>query len=196
MMVAPLTENWRTVWRTVAQRRIIWMEAWSAHRLSCAGLRQRRPLDNDIRPVGVFFVLFDTRRAFIMTVTSSQDLLEGYASGERDFAYADLHGDDLWGSELQGVDLEGADLGGADLRRVDLARASLRGANLSHSLLTGASLRGADLRDANLNGAILYGVDLTHARLEGADLAGAVRYDPELSRRRRVESVEEPALVR
>jgi uncharacterized protein YjbI with pentapeptide repeats len=30
-------------------------------------------------------------------------------------------------------------------------------------------------------------VDLTHARLEGADLEGALLYDPELSRRRRVE---------
>jgi uncharacterized protein YjbI with pentapeptide repeats len=145
---------------------------------------------------GRFFVLFDTRRTFIRTVTSSQELLQGYASGERNFAHADLHGDDLWGSELQGADLQGADLGEADLRRADLARTSLRGANLSHALLTGASLRGADLRDANLNGAILYGVDLTHARLEGADLDGAARYDPELSRRRRMEVGEESAPIR
>jgi len=122
-----------------------------------------------------------------MTVTTREELLESYATGVRDFAHAELHGDDLWGSELQGAQLEGADLGEADLRRADLARASLRGADLSHALLTGASLRGADLRDANLSGAILYGVDLTHARLEGADLEGARLYDAELGRRRRVE---------
>ena len=131
------------------------------------------------------------KRAIIDDVSSSQDLLESYAAGVRDFPEADLHGDDLWGSELQGIQLQGADLGEADLRRVDLAHASLRGADLSHALLTGANLRGADLRDANLSGATLYGVDLTHARLEGADLEGALLYDPELGRRRHVEQSEQ-----
>jgi hypothetical protein len=51
--------------RKVARRRIIWLEAEGAQRKLYATARQRRPLDNVLRPVGVFYVLLARKRAII-----------------------------------------------------------------------------------------------------------------------------------
>lgn len=105
---------------------------------------------------------------------TTEELLEAYAAGERDFRranlkYARLTGATLRGASFHGADLTGADLDGADLSSVDFPRAKLHHADLSAARLFSADLNGADLSKAWLSGA-----DLTGAVLRGAHLEGAV----------------------
>src|SRR5262245_57568105 len=51
--------------RKVAPHPIIWLETEGAQRKSCPTARQRRPLDNVLRPVGVFYVLLARKRVII-----------------------------------------------------------------------------------------------------------------------------------
>jgi uncharacterized protein YjbI with pentapeptide repeats len=138
-----------------------------------------------------------------------QELLERYASGERNFGDVDLrgaqldgvilsgvqlrgadlggaslNGANLWGADLTGAQLENASLSGTDLRRARLVGANLRGADLSEALLVSANLRGALLRGTNLRGANLYCAQLSAAEQQVAVGAGARLYDPALSTRR------------
>jgi uncharacterized protein YjbI with pentapeptide repeats len=109
----------------------------------------------------------------------TEELLELYEEGERDF-----QGLDLEESCLNKANLTNADLSDTDLSYVNLSFAILKnaylpstlsGVNLSDADLSGvnlsdADLSGADLRDANLSGADLSGADLSRADLSGADL--------------------------
>jgi uncharacterized protein YjbI with pentapeptide repeats len=118
----------------------------------------------------------------------TQEFLERYQQGERNFAHVDLSGATLSGVNLREVDLTGANLTGANLswsffskatfvgaclRRADMRNAMLTGVNLNQSNLSGVNLSKADLRmaslcDADLNWAILTEADLSNANLSGA----------------------------
>ncbi len=105
-----------------------------------------------------------------------EELLERYATGERDFSEITINGsDELYRANLSGINLskssvgeifmEGSNLSGANLRGTQLGQTCLRDTNLR-----GADLTGADLRHANLNGANLTSANLTDASLQGATM--------------------------
>ena len=120
----------------------------------------------------------------------TQELLNRYRQGERDFAHVDLSGANLSGSNLRQIDLTGADLTGANLtwvafneakltgaclRRADMGNAMLTNSQLSGANLSGANLTKADLRltllqEAELNWAMLTEADLTSADLQHSTL--------------------------
>ena len=111
-------------------------------------------------------------------VMTTEELLERYAAGERDFSGVDLRGVNLSGANLYGVmlydaDLRGANLGGANLNGTKLSSADLRNAdlsntNLSESNLCGAKLVGCNFRGTDLTNAGWCG-DLTNVDLSGAE---------------------------
>lgn len=118
----------------------------------------------------------------------SQELLEKYRQGERDFSHLDLSGANLSGFNLRGADFTGANLTeanlswsflnettfvDANLRRADLQSASLSSSNLNNAVLSGANLTKSDLRLAQLQAADLNWAILPEAELSGANLTGA-----------------------
>ena len=77
---------------------------------------------------------------------SATELLQRYASSERNFAQAGLVGASLDGADLRDVDLEGANLTGATFRGARLERANLTGAiGLLPRQLAGTNLSGAGM---------------------------------------------------
>jgi len=103
-----------------------------------------------------------------MQVTNTNELLEAYSKGKRDFSFSELRGIDLSWVDLKEVNLRDANLREANLERIDLI-----GANLDKANLKEANLRSANLSQANLMIADLIGADLSQANLEGADLRNA-----------------------
>lgn len=112
-------------------------------------------------------------------ILTSDNILNDYAKGERDFGerilvnqpiFSDacLKGIDFYGVNLLGANFENADLEDADFRMATLYRANLKGANLK-----GSSFEGADLRYANLSKATLDGTSLVDAKLDGIKLKSA-----------------------
>jgi uncharacterized protein YjbI with pentapeptide repeats len=106
------------------------------------------------------------------------ELLENYASGERDFTYSDLSGSYLRGSDLSGSYLRGSNLSGSYLRGSNLSGSDLSGSDLSGSYLRGSNLRGSDLRgsdlrNSDLRGSNLSGSDLRNSDLSDSDLSGS-----------------------
>jgi uncharacterized protein YjbI with pentapeptide repeats len=81
-------------------------------------------------------------------VITTEELLNRYRQGERDFSALKLCGLDLSYLNFQGI---------------NLSKSDLRGANLSHTNLTRSVLCNASLLEANLEGANLKGADLTGA---------------------------------
>lgn len=111
-----------------------------------------------------------------------EQLLDQYASGERNFrglnlSYQILGGVDLMRADFSGAKLDHTILEGANLNRVNFSKADLSGANLRRAELIWANLQGANLRGANLRGADLSGADLGGADLTDADLGGAILPD-------------------
>lgn len=114
---------------------------------------------------------------------SAEELLRRYAAGEREFRFAQLHGEELSNVNLSGAWLCETDFGEAALCGADLHGANLNSASFFHTDLNGADLHDAelccvgfheaDLRDANLTGANLEAADLSQACLRGANLTGA-----------------------
>lgn len=139
--------------------------------------------------------------AALLTRLTTDELLRRYATGERNFANANLRcavlaeqnlsQTNLTNAKLNLANLNGTNFSGADLTSADLSDASLSGANLSQTalhrvLLSGANLSKANLRGANLskallNDACLREADLTGANLSFADLRGAVLDEASLS---------------
>jgi hypothetical protein len=99
---------------------------------------------------------------------TTQELIEQYNKGTRDFSGANLSD-----ADLRSANLRYADLRNANLRSADLRYANLSGANLSGADLSDANLAGADLSDANLAGADLRNADLSDANLGYANLGCA-----------------------
>lgn len=102
-----------------------------------------------------------------------QELLDRYATGERDFRSLQLPGIDLSGTTLRDVNLAGATLAQANLRNADLERADLTAAELPAAHLDGAILYRAELKNALLDSATLVGSNLSHANSERADFERA-----------------------
>jgi uncharacterized protein YjbI with pentapeptide repeats len=104
-------------------------------------------------------------------VMTREELLERYATGERDFS---------------GVDLESVDLSNTELRGIIFRRANLRQTNLKDSDLSGywekpnpkicTDFREANCYEANFSGSTIEVVDFSNAVLTGANFSGAVLY--------------------
>jgi uncharacterized protein YjbI with pentapeptide repeats len=119
-------------------------------------------------------------------------ILQRYATGERNFAGAQLAEAPLAQAILAGVnlsqgllsraDLDQADLQGANLKGADLQNAKLKQVCLAWANLESADLRGANLTAANLEHANLCRADLSRAILSGADLRDAELKHTNLSR--------------
>jgi uncharacterized protein YjbI with pentapeptide repeats len=110
-----------------------------------------------------------------------KELLERYASGERDFTGATFERDSIRGDDLVEAKLNGLNLSRANLQRANLQRANLAGADLSGANLEQASLERANLFRADLSGANLKGAHLLDARLLQANLTGALLNVPEIT---------------
>ena len=124
---------------------------------------------------------------------SAEELLERYASGERDFRQANLSGAFLRNAALNDViltdaNLDGADLSGAQFADSQLTFSHFRGANLRGAMLNNADMRATifhdavlsessaafcDLRESELNRANIISANLEEASLNDADLSGA-----------------------
>ena len=113
---------------------------------------------------------------------SAKELLERYASGERDFRGANFSGANLIDAILIGADLSGADFTGANFGGAILIGADLSYANLRDAILIGADLVNANLSRANLVNANLSRANLIDANLSSADLANVNLIDANLGR--------------
>ncbi|MBD1937224.1 pentapeptide repeat-containing protein [Microcoleus sp. FACHB-68] len=107
----------------------------------------------------------------------TEELLQKYASGVRDFTAVNL-----CEANLSRVNLSEANLSQANLSIANLGGANLSGANLSHAKLNVAKLNGANLSGANLNGADLNVANLIRADLSDATLVQAALIRAELIR--------------
>jgi uncharacterized protein YjbI with pentapeptide repeats len=114
----------------------------------------------------------DSNRSEVAAL-SAEELLERYASGERDFRGVSLRGTSLVGADLRECRMSGSDLSNADLTGARFDDAELSGAGFSRTVLCGASLRDADLRGADFGGADLSRADLGGADIRGAEFAGS-----------------------
>jgi len=95
----------------------------------------------------------------LFTQMSASELLERYASGERNFA-----GIRVWGDKLDGAILSNANFSGSVLR------GSMVGTDFTRSYLIGAELIQVNLRNAILQRTKLYRATLAQSILSGADL--------------------------
>jgi len=120
---------------------------------------------------------------------SDYELLERYASGERNFAGIELycsgyrpskHGDsiDLDGVVLRDINLRGAYLYRVKMIGVDLTGADLGGifldeCSLAEGIIRDASLKAANVSLSNFHNADLRGTDLNYINAVGANFSGA-----------------------
>ena len=111
----------------------------------------------------------------------TQEFLERYQQGERNFAHIDLSGASLSGANPREIDLTGANLTGANLSWAFLSHAKLVGACLRRADLRSAMLTSANLNQSILSGANLTKVDLRLAYLQEADLNWAIFQEADLS---------------
>jgi uncharacterized protein YjbI with pentapeptide repeats len=96
--------------------------------------------------MGCLEALPEVNAGVVPSTLSATELLQRYASGERNFAQARLVGASLDGADLRDVDLAGANLTGASFRSARLERANLTGTiGLLPSQLAGTNLSGARL---------------------------------------------------
>ncbi|MHC5938465.1 pentapeptide repeat-containing protein [Nostoc sp.] len=124
-----------------------------------------------------------------------EELLQRYASGERDFSGADLRKAGIFDGRrlifkdaiFKGVNLSGIieyriDFSGAGrerkffdivIHRANLEGVDLRDIALSRAFLSNANLSGANLNKVNFWGANLSGANLADSEMNHADLRGA-----------------------
>jgi uncharacterized protein YjbI with pentapeptide repeats len=115
-------------------------------------------------------------------VMTAEELLERYASGERDFAGIDLGGsraNRMFHPQLSHADLRGINLCGTNLEMVDfafsdLSEARLFGACLSYSCLVRTNFTNADLRYATINYSNCRQANFTRANMQGVDLTCSI----------------------
>jgi uncharacterized protein YjbI with pentapeptide repeats len=112
-----------------------------------------------------------------------EELLQRYASGDRDFSGAYLdEGTKLTGANLSGINLSGSTLAEAGLDTVNFSGANLQGAHFGQSTLFDTNLRSANLSKAILSHASLDRSDLTDCQLVGANLEAASLMNVNLTR--------------
>ncbi|MCP2732005.1 pentapeptide repeat-containing protein [Limnofasciculus baicalensis] len=115
----------------------------------------------------------------------TQNFLDRYRQGERDFARIDLSGANLSGADLRNINLSGANLTSANLSwasldRSNLAEACLDRADLHNSILSNVNFNRANLSRANLGKADLRLASLKEANLNWVDAASADFSEAEL----------------
>ena len=103
-------------------------------------------------------------------VRNSQELLQRYGDGERDFSGSDMETD--WDHGLNGNCLDGVRLQDSWLSEsfvgASLRGSCFRGSNVKASDFSNADLRGSDFRDALLCGTLFLNARLEQALFEGA----------------------------
>jgi uncharacterized protein YjbI with pentapeptide repeats len=113
------------------------------------------------------------------TVTT-EEVLEAYKDGERDFCRINIVAAKLGGAVLQEIDFSGSCLRETDFRGANLAGADFRGANLVGARFEGANLAGAKFdgalvsKDTSFEGANLQGVSISESNLKEANLKKTV----------------------
>ncbi|MFM9267467.1 TerD family protein [Tychonema sp. BBK16] len=113
---------------------------------------------------------------------SSEEFLQRYNQGERDFTGINLAGVDLSGKTLEyPISLSQANLSNANLSNANLVKVNLIGANLQGANLKSTNLQQADLIQANLSGANLTKANLNYARLIQANLSQAKLSETQLN---------------
>ena len=105
---------------------------------------------------------------------TSQELLERYANGERNFSSVDLSGANLIGVVLEDIIFEETTLKGGKFSRSILNRANFRNANLKGTEFDMTSLNKADFRGAYLEGSLIVETSLIRANFEGAIFRGYI----------------------
>ena len=101
---------------------------------------------------------------------SFKELLSRFATGERNFAGAELDEDDE--NDLEGVCLDGVDLSRSFIV-ASFRRASLRGAIFRDANVKTCDFSGADLTGSNFRGAALCETTFVGAILDGVKIGGA-----------------------
>lgn len=119
----------------------------------------------------------------VLVRLKTDELLQRYAIGERNFHNANLGCAKLLSTKLSQINLSYAHLNMADVSQTnltqanftqaDLTQANLRGADLSQAQLISTNLTQANLAQTNLRKANLFRANLTQANLTNADLTGA-----------------------
>lgn len=110
----------------------------------------------------------------MVKVNSTEELLNLYAAGERDFQNSDLTAANLQGANLRDINLTGATLKRADLSSADLRNALLLRANLSTAMLNKANLSQANMTRADLSRAVMTKANLTKVTMLRVNLSGAI----------------------
>jgi superfamily I DNA and RNA helicase len=113
---------------------------------------------------------------YYFNATEVGEIIQRYATGDRNFARIDLSQ-----MQLTRINLSGANLIGAILKGTDLSYSQLDGAKLVVADLTETNLTGASLKKAKLVGAILHQTSLQNADLSYADLSDTDWQNAELS---------------
>ena len=109
---------------------------------------------------------------------SREELLQPYASGERNFPETELSDADLSGATLDGASFDklswffSANFERASLRGTSFSQCNVKCANFRRADLTGASFRLASVEAAEFEGALLDG-----ASFEGASYYGYTIHD-------------------
>ncbi|MCY7392549.1 MAG: pentapeptide repeat-containing protein [Leptolyngbyaceae cyanobacterium CAN_BIN12] len=112
---------------------------------------------------------------------NAEEILNQYASGERNFPAVNLTEANLSGVNLSKANLSGANLTVANLCGSNLSEADLSKAKLNVAKLSGANLTKANLYEANLNVANLTLADLSKAEMRQASLVRAEMARADLS---------------
>ncbi|WP_319420864.1 pentapeptide repeat-containing protein [Pleurocapsa sp. FMAR1] len=121
-----------------------------------------------------------------MTYITPDDLLQRYATGERNFAGVQFPANSSVGAfqeaNLSDIILSGVNLESFIMDRVNLSGAKMVGTYLFRSRMNLANLRDADLTGANFVRASLWKADLTDADLTGATLVKTDLFNANLTR--------------
>jgi len=119
----------------------------------------------------------------------TQQLLELYSTGERNFQAIELISAELNGAFLCNADFSDAEMMLASLNEVSMEKTKLNRAYLSGADLIDAYLHQAEFIKANLVGADLSGANLTYANLTGCNLGGANLSNVDLSNANLTEAI-------
>lgn len=81
----------------------------------------------------------------------AKEILQKYATGQRNFRSQDLRNLVLTHAKLQGVDFTDSNLSGSDLSDTGLTNANLNWANLKGTNFSGAHLQGVKMPDGRIH---------------------------------------------
>ncbi|MEM8828088.1 MAG: pentapeptide repeat-containing protein [Cyanobacteria bacterium P01_G01_bin.19] len=125
----------------------------------------------------------------IQIANKTQQLLELYSTGERNFQAIELIGAELNGAFLCNADFSHAEMMLASFNEVSMEKTKLNRAYLSGADFINAYLHQAELIETNLVGADLSGANLTYANLTSCNLGGANLSNANLSNANLTEAI-------